>query len=66
MVQVSDLKPGDRLTDFFAWSCVPQDAVRVIQKHSAGYLFVRCAEGCHALSSQTGGDGELVGCEVVT
>lgn len=66
VTKVADLKPGDRLTDFFAWGCVPQGAVRVVRRDAEGYLFVRCAEGCHCLSGQTGDDGELVGCEVMS
>lgn len=62
--QVSDLKPGDRLTDFFAWGCVPQRAVRVVLVCDEG-LFVRCREGQHFLDGQTDEDGNLVGCELI-
>lgn len=62
MTKVADLKPGDRLTDFFAWGCVPLKAVRVVRRDKLG-LFVNCKEGCHYLDGQTGENGELVGCE---
>ena len=60
--KVADLKPGDRLTDFEFWGCVPQGAVRIIQSSESG-LYVKCREGRHYLSGQIGDDGELVGCE---
>jgi hypothetical protein len=60
-----DLRPGDRLTDFFAWGCVPQHAVRVIRACDDG-LFVKCREGRHFLDGQTEDDGNLVGCEIAT
>lgn len=62
VVQVSDLRPGDRLTDFFGWGCVPRAAILCVEDEGDG-LFVRCARGRHYLDGQTGGDGELVGCE---
>lgn len=63
LVKVEDLKPGDRLTDFEFWGCVPQDATRIVKADADGELFVSCREGHHYLSGQTGPTGELVGCE---
>lgn len=50
-MKLSDLKPGDRLTGFRFWECVPERAVRVVQQDEVG-LFVECKEGHHYLDGQ--------------
>lgn len=63
--QISDLKPGDILTGFTDWECVPLRAKRKVQQDRQGRLFVRCRKGQHLLDGQEGDCGELVNCKVV-
>jgi hypothetical protein len=42
-MKLADLKPGDRLTDFEFWGCVPVNAVRVVRADRLG-VYVKCGE----------------------
>lgn len=58
-VRLDELKPGDRLTGFRWWGCVPERAVRTVKCTHDGELFVRCKEGAHYLDGQLRDDGTL-------
>jgi hypothetical protein len=64
-VKTADLKPGDRLTGFRDWECVPTNAQRKVRRRRDGVLYLRCGDGVHLLDGQTDEAGELVNCEVV-
>ena len=64
-MNLSDLRTGMRLTDFYLWGCLPARAVRIVRRNANGDLYVRCREGEHVLSGQVGEAGELCGCEVL-
>lgn len=57
-MKLADLKPGDRLTGFTFWGCVPEHAVRIVCRDETG-LFVKCKTGQYYLDGQQdepGGD----------
>jgi hypothetical protein len=72
-LKISDLKPGDVLTGFTFWECVPERAKRAVRRDRGlpSYkgdrrLYVTCSEGKHFLDGQVGNHGALVNCRRVT
>lgn len=63
-MKLSDLRPGDRLTAFWAWGCVPEHDTRLVREDRTG-LYVCCRAGRHYLSGQVGDRGHLVNLERV-
>jgi hypothetical protein len=65
-MKLSDLRPGDRITGFRDFGCIPDGAVRIVRRDAGNNLYVRCGDGVHLLDGQQDAAGELVGLSKVT
>jgi hypothetical protein len=57
---LTDLKPGNKLTGFAHWGCIPPRAKRAVFFCEDG-PYLQCSHGRHLLHGQQDDDGELVG-----
>lgn len=62
-MKYADLRPGDKLTNFEHWGCVPREATRTVREDNAG-LYVLCCKGRHWLIGQVDDNGDLVNCDL--
>lgn len=59
-MKLTDLEPGDKIAGFENFGCIPDRAIRTVQRDDTG-LFVHCRSGHHYLDGQTDESGEIIG-----
>jgi hypothetical protein len=64
IVKLEDLRPGDWLTGFEGWGCIPLKAKRLVQ-FCEERPYLCCREGKHFLDGQEDDGGHLVGMSFV-
>ena len=66
MIKLTNMKPNDWLKADTGFTCLSENAVRIIKMDWKCELYIQCDHGRHYLNGQTDHEGNLVGLTKIT